>query len=222
MAAIYIEWNGKDILACKKSIIEALRLQIEDIIMDNDIQLNEDFAELMGKLDQAGNGFGFDLAECLHTKEDILMFTDLVRKGIDRYNQERQDDLQSARDLMEGFYKELVKMGESFPGNVILKCKERIIRILHLGTEYLKIENNITLNENLTKIMENLDRTSSRFGLDLKEYLHTKEDFIAFIDLTRRAIDKYNQRCQDAQQTARDLLEGFYQELVKIGESFPG
>ena len=115
MAAIYIDWNDKVILECKKSIIEVLRLQIEDIIIDNDIQLNKDLTTVMGKLDQAGYGIGFNLAECLHTKDDILIFTDLVRKGIDKYNQKYPVALQSTRDSIEGFYQELVKISESFP-----------------------------------------------------------------------------------------------------------
>ena len=75
----------------------------------------------MSALDQAGNGFGFDVATYLHTKKDILMFTDLVRKGIDRYNQE--EDFWESTDLVERFYQELDKISESFPGNGVLKCQ---------------------------------------------------------------------------------------------------
>jgi len=171
-------------------------------------------------LDRAGSGFGFDLADYLHTKKDILTFTDFVRRAIDQYNQERKEDWQSTGDLMEKFYQELARIEESFPDNNILKSKQTIVDIINIGITYLERENNITLNENLVKIMKNLNRATSRLGLPLREYLQTKEDIALFINLIKNAIDKYNQICQNAQQTTRERFENFYEELVKIAESF--
>ncbi len=219
--AVYIDWNDKIILECSKSIIEELHQEMEIFILKNKTQLNEALTEVMLKLDQAGYGIGFNLAKYLHTKEDILTFIHLVRKGIDRCNQEYQDYLQNTEDLLEKFYKKLVKLGESFPGNVILRCEETSIDVLRFGTESLIRENKITLHENLTGLMKDLDQARSRLGLPLAEYLHTKEDFIAFTDLVRKSIDRYYQEPSSPPQYIQDSMEGFYQELVKIAESFP-
>lgn len=218
--AIYIKWKDKIILECSKSIIEELREEMEIFILKNKIELNENLDEVILALNRAGNGFGFDLADYLDKKNDILTFIYLVRKGIDRCNQEYQDYLQSIEGLMEKFYKKFVKLEESFPGNVTLRCEETIVDALRFGTEYLIKENKITLNENLTRLMKDLDRARNHLGLPLTEYLCNKEDFITFVGLVRKAIDKYNQKSSCPPQYI-DTMETFYQELTKIVETFP-
>ncbi len=113
--AVYIKWDGRDILRCRNSFIAIFYEDIEDTIRENKIQLNEDLTETIKTLDQAGYGIGLDLAEYLHTKDDILRFLDLIRKGIDKYNQKTPNASQDARDLLEGFYQELVKIAKTFP-----------------------------------------------------------------------------------------------------------
>ena len=112
--AVIIDWNDKVILRCKNTIIDALREEIENVIRENKIKLNEKLTELMEDLDQAGYGIGSNLAEYLHTKDDILIFIELTRRGIDKHYHEIPNLPQGTKDLLENFYKELIKISESF------------------------------------------------------------------------------------------------------------
>lgn len=110
-----IDWKDKTILDCKNTIIDLLREEIETVITENKIKLNKILTELVERLDLAGNGIGFDLANYISTKEDLLIFVDLVRKGIEKYYYRIPNLSQEIKDLLENFYEELVKISKSFP-----------------------------------------------------------------------------------------------------------
>ena len=112
--AVIIDWKNQPILECKNAIIDGLREEIEDIIEINNLKLSPSLTELVEELDIAAYGIGFDLADYIHTREDFLIFMDLVRKGIDKHYHEIPNLPQHTKDLLENFYKELVKISETF------------------------------------------------------------------------------------------------------------
>ena len=111
---ITIDWKKKIILSCSNSIIDGLREDIEDIINTNNLQLNKVLTKLVERLGLASYGWGFDLADYIHTREDFLIFMDLARRGIDKHYHEIPNLPQGTKDLLENFYKELIKISESF------------------------------------------------------------------------------------------------------------
>jgi hypothetical protein len=80
------------------------------------------------------------------------------------------------------------------------------------------------LNENVIKAVKKVLAPGNynyyHIGSIMAEYLETKEEAIAFTELTKKSVILRKQKSHDAQKIAQDFLEGFYQELVKISATF--
>lgn len=112
--AVIIEWKGRDILKCSNSTITGLHDEITDIVRENKIKLNENLTALMEDLNNfASYGWNVDLADHLQSKENFLIFLDLVRKGIDKHYIEIPDMPQFAKDSWENFYNNLIEISKT-------------------------------------------------------------------------------------------------------------
>lgn len=223
-----IHWQDKTLLRCSNRIFSTLYYEILDLIDTNKILLNQELEELINRLDLCRYGWHSDLSEYIKTDQDLLFFTKLTRKALDKYNKECQEWLQS----LEKLDKELIEIGKYFPGNIIvsngentiiLRSEIRVIEVACFGLEKALKESNLTLNENVTKAINKLlapGNDNYHLGSIMAKYLHTKEDAQIFTGLIRNAVTLIKQESHDAQKIAQDLLEGYYQELVKISESF--
>lgn len=112
--AVVVNWKQKIILNCSNSNIIDLSEMIKDVVKINKIKLNETLTKFIERFDIAGYGWSFDLADYIKTKEDLITFIYLIRNGINRYYTEIPDLPQITKDRLENFYKELVKISESF------------------------------------------------------------------------------------------------------------
>lgn len=224
----WIHWKDKTILRCSNDIFDELYFRMLDLIHADEILLKE-LEPLIGNLGMCPYGWDLDLAGYIETNQDLLFFISLTRQALDIYKKECPEWLQSLDELD----KELIEIGESFPNNVIVNDGKKTITIRSEGIviraacfelEKALKESDSILNENVTKAIEKLLGSSHFqayfFGSIMAEYLHTKEEAIVFIDLVRRAVAICKQVTPDAQKIAQDFLEGFYQELVKISETF--
>jgi coproporphyrinogen III oxidase len=80
---------------------------MNELIEEDSIHLNQQMTELLFKLDTAGYGWGFDLAEYLKTREDAIFFCELVRKTIIRYEEYYPVVPPTHRKMLHIFYDEL-------------------------------------------------------------------------------------------------------------------
>ncbi len=113
--SLVIDWKNKTILQCSNGIISALNDALLDLIYEENLSFNKDIEKLINRLETASRGIGFDLADYLHTQEDLKIFKDLVKKGIDRLHQEIPPLPPTTTERLESFYKGLVEACKTFP-----------------------------------------------------------------------------------------------------------
>ena len=113
--AVIIDWHEKTILKCSNSILYGLYSSMLEIIDKEDLSFNEAITKLIDRLDVASDGIGFDLANYIYTKEELIAFTNLVRKGIDQRYKEIPGLPETTTERLEFFYKNLLEIQKSFP-----------------------------------------------------------------------------------------------------------
>lgn len=98
----------------------------------------------------------------------------------------------------------------------ILQCQNRIIGALYHEIARVIQKDNIALNFHLEELMWHLDEwCSCGIGIDICEYIYSKEDFELFLKILKKALDRL-----DDNYYAKEWLKNFYHELIKIYETF--
>lgn len=248
--SVIIWWKDKDVLSCANWAFRAIYDSLINLIEEDNIKLNHDLRELIEDLDQGGDGIGLDISDYMFTKEDSLLFINLIDKAIIKLLQD-YPGIQPYKHLYENFYKELLKAHESFCPDLskirsatghdfyllnspeiaailkykkkyILTCKVRIFSKLFRKSLLNVINKNaVILNEKLKRLIEIFGNTHW-IRLDLSEYIQSKEDFFLFKDLIRESMDTiYRETADNLPEDCEKIYENFYSELVKISESFP-
>ncbi len=105
--SVIIDYQGKVLLDCTNSIFCGLYWSINDFIEENNIFLNENIIILIQKLELGCGGIGLDIAQFLKNLEDILMFANLVKEGINRFDQEVHGLPENTKLILNNFYNKL-------------------------------------------------------------------------------------------------------------------
>lgn len=105
--SVRLDLQDREILYCKNSIISSLNEITNEIIEEERINLNQQMSDLLFKLDIAGYGLGFDLAEYLKKREDAIFFCELVKKTINRYEEYFPTLSPTHRRMLHIFFDEL-------------------------------------------------------------------------------------------------------------------
>ncbi len=103
------------ILDTSGGVISGLCFSVEKIIYEQKLKVSKDLTELIDYWSISYGFMPFDIADFIYTKEDLFAFTDLMRKGIDRFYQENPGLPQYTIDNLENFYKALVEAQKTFP-----------------------------------------------------------------------------------------------------------
>ncbi len=112
--ATMIHWKNKTILQCSNSIAAGLYECILDVIRDQNLFFNTEISELIERLELCGSGWHINLADYIHSKENLKIFIDLVRKGINKQYEEIQNLPQHTKDFLENFYLGLLEIYNNF------------------------------------------------------------------------------------------------------------
>lgn len=112
--AVIIDWNNKIILDCSNGIISGLYDSILKLIYEQNLLFNNEISKLIDRLESASRGIGFDLSEYINTKENLEIFTKLVRNGINKLYYDIPGLPQTTIDRLENFYNELIEIGKSY------------------------------------------------------------------------------------------------------------
>lgn len=110
-----IFWKDKIILDTSGGIISSLCYSVDHIIGEQNLSFNKDITKLLHEWYVTSGYIGFDVAEYIHTKKDLAIFADLVRRGIDRFYIENPGLPQYTINNLEGFYKELLEIQKTLP-----------------------------------------------------------------------------------------------------------
>ncbi len=109
-------WCGDNvILRCKNSILDFLHKEIMSIIEFESIQLPQNIADLLEKMDQdiyGPGGITVDVVEYLKNKNELALFLSLLKNGIQQYEKKYPNVPQDYKDVLWNFHKELLKYGE--------------------------------------------------------------------------------------------------------------
>lgn len=105
--SVRLDLQDREILYCKNSIISSLHEIMNEVIEEERVSFNQQMTELLHKLDTAGYGWGFDLADYLKKREDAIFFCELVRKTIIRYEEYFPTIPPTYRRMLHVFYDEL-------------------------------------------------------------------------------------------------------------------
>jgi hypothetical protein len=230
---VMLSWKKNTILDVSGGVFEDLYfIMLLDVIEKNKLILSPNLLELFKYLELGLGGSGLDIANYIKSKEDMIVFIGIIEEAVDIFKQNNPKASQYTKDNLENFYKELVKVSEPFEpkkgpemstitwkGKDILTCESSIINRLTLELENILGEKDY-LNIPLAKQFERLVFAGYGYGFALSDYVYSKEDFISFMNLIRKGIDKYYHATPDVLHETKDLLENFYKELVKIEESF--
>ncbi len=111
---VSIDWNDKTIIYTKGSILDKLCYSMISIIGEQDIDINDAIDELLRVWYDIPAG-GIDIADYIHNKVDFDSFLIILRKGLDRLYKENQYIFLHYKNDLENFYKELLKIQESWP-----------------------------------------------------------------------------------------------------------
>lgn len=112
--AVILKYKGKFILDCSNISYRGLYNSLIDYIDINNIELNDNLAELINELESGCRGIGFDLADYIYTKEDLIEFSHLIRNAIDYLYQEIPHLNEDYRSLYEEFYNYLLDAQKIF------------------------------------------------------------------------------------------------------------
>ncbi len=115
MGKIAVYFKDKMLMDVRSWVLSDLCYSIEKIIKEQNLELTEDVFELIDFWSITFGLVTFDVADYIHTKKDLITFTNLVKKGIDRFYQENPDLSQYNIDNLENFYKELIEAQKTFP-----------------------------------------------------------------------------------------------------------
>lgn len=114
-----IFFNDKVILDTSGGIVSSLYDSVEKIIYEEKLYLkdyfNEDIVKMLEHWFLSSGSNPFDIADYIHTKKDLITFTNLVRKGINRFYKDFPNISQYTIDSLENFHKELVEAQKTFP-----------------------------------------------------------------------------------------------------------
>ena len=80
---------------------------------------------------------------------------------------------------------------------------------------------NIELSENLKKVLEHLYLATLGWDFDIADYLKTKEEFLAFANLVKNALDKEQASKYPYIPLAEKLLIDFCNEVILYANKLP-
>lgn len=111
---IHIYCDKKDILDIKNVIFDIIHKSILSIIDKENLQITRNIQDMLENMDQDIYGLGaiwVDIADFIKTKEELLLFADLVKQAIEREHQERTF-IPEALERLWHFHQEILKYGE--------------------------------------------------------------------------------------------------------------
>ena len=77
---------------------------------------NKNINKFIGKLEMCANGVGFDIADYIKIKKDLLLFADIFEEGIKRYKTGMQGRLPDYFEVtLNNFVKEIRDYAHSLP-----------------------------------------------------------------------------------------------------------
>lgn len=112
---VIIDWRNQTLLDCSNSIFAGLYESILDVIRDQNLLFNAEIAKLIERLELCGSGWNIDLADYINSKENLKIFINLVRKGIDKQYEEIPNLSQYIKRFLEDFYLGLLEIYKDFP-----------------------------------------------------------------------------------------------------------
>ena len=123
--SIRIDCNRVEILHCKNLIFDTLYKNILFHIDKKKTKLSDNLEKMLEKMDQETYGFGaisVDIADFIKNKNDLEVFTDLVKESINKYSSEElknapQGFQEAVKKLLWNFHKELKEYGEQLEYN---------------------------------------------------------------------------------------------------------
>ena len=111
---VRIYCDSKEILDAKNTIFGSLHESIISIIEDEKLKINSTLEAMLEKMDQRVYGIGaiwVDIADYLKTKEEVLFFADLVKRGIEKEHKQ-YPFIPPILDSLWNFHIELLKYRE--------------------------------------------------------------------------------------------------------------
>lgn len=108
--SIAIFWNKKLLLNCQNYVFRGLHDSILATISENELNFNEELSSLIGRLEIARDGWGFDLAKYITSKKNLLLLSNLLRNAIDRLYQKQINISLDCKEIYENFYQELINI----------------------------------------------------------------------------------------------------------------
>ena len=109
--SIHIYCKGIDILHVKNSIFGFLHDGIKFIIESGNLPISKNLEKMLDEMDQniyGGGAICVDVADYLTTKEELLIFADLVKRAIEKEHKE-YPFIPEALERLWNFHKELLK-----------------------------------------------------------------------------------------------------------------
>lgn len=77
-------------------------------------------------------------------------------------------------------------------------------------------EDNLFFNKEISKLIDRLELCCDGWNVDLAKYIKTKNDFVEFIYLLRKSIDKRYKDIPGLPQQTVNRFENFYKGLREI------
>lgn len=229
-----LTYKEKVILHTSSGSFEWLYNCIENLMFEQNLSFNEEISSLLHAWYISPCGIGFDIADYIYTKEDLITFTNLVRKGLDRLYEEAPLLSDLKKNNFESFYQELILIQKTFQSDlnlmlviinwkeiIILKTTSSVLFGLYESIEKIMYEENLFFNKDIMSILHTWFISPGGIGFDIADYIHTKKDLIIFTDLIRMGLERYYNENYRLNEHTKTDLENFYQQLVKAQYMFP-
>ena len=108
MAVRYF-YNNEQILHIKNSTFETFYLCLLEVMEENQVCPNQNIAKLIEHLEQGGYGIGVDISKYLKSKNDLLVFAELIKKAIEKFEINVPTLREDVKRTFWDFHKELYK-----------------------------------------------------------------------------------------------------------------
>lgn len=106
--SVRIFCNNKEILHWQNSIVDGIYTNIMEEIENSNLNLSANLKETLEHLYLATLGWNFDIADYLKTKEEIVIFADLVKNALEKEQKSKYPYTPLAEKLLTNFYKEII------------------------------------------------------------------------------------------------------------------
>lgn len=111
MAVRYF-FSNDQVLHIRGSTFEVFYQSLLEVIEENNIRLSRNLLRLVDDLETGSYGIGCNISDYIENKQDLLIFADLVKKAIRKFDSESPDLKQSVRKTFWDFHESLLKHAE--------------------------------------------------------------------------------------------------------------